>query len=157
MKRIFACFAFAFTVVAGRATEPLLDNPITVPITYYVEGVSNNTSFASASFGLELGSTSGFIQYSPIFTGYYYSTPSTAFVIPGKKYTVTMSGSGLFTANIHFVKSPGCDIYLDGVKRTVASKGPPSWTIDVRVDKINDITDSLSGKRGGRSVIFCGG
>jgi len=127
------------------------DNPVSVPVTYYGMAVASATS-ASFSFGTELGAAS-----SGSYTGAagmnFYSPKTTAYILPGKVYSVNVTSTGCGNVIVYFPNLAGYNVYING-RRTSAFSLGANYQIQVRIEAINDLTQNLAGMRGGACSSF---
>lgn len=145
MKSLFPLVvALVFT---ASASAQQFDSPTVIPVSYYGEGIVSGST-ASFSFGAELGyvtsasgSGGGTSFYSPL---------RTVDLIPGKEYSVNVTSSGAAVVFVRFAPIDGCDVFINQSKRTTFTLGT-NYTFKVRIEKINDLTQSLAGKRGGQA------
>lgn len=148
MKAFLTLTVIALLTAGVRAQQ--LDNPVTVPVSYYGWGQAG-TGSGSFYFGGELGAQTGASGGSG---AAFYSTPVTVQLVPGKEYLVQMHNDGLSVAYPYFQSRPGFDIYLNGIKTTTTGGDGYNYFFRVRVEAINDLSGALAGTRGGECSAF---
>jgi len=144
----------AATAAVARAQQ--LDNPVTVPVSYYGEAMTNGAMYASGfSFGAELGSMCAMYRASTpggvIFNN--AATPTTAYVIPGKEYTIQMTAQNVTYVKAAFMQAPGHVIYLNGCPMSSVLRPQTSWSFTFRLERIGDVSQGISGRGGEASSI----
>ena len=156
MKSLLFVFALIAASTCVRAQQ--FDNPVMIPVSYYGYGVCNYTPPGmNASFSFRAGSggvSSASISNPQTGLVLYSSSLAMSSLIPGKNYNVTVTSSFMAVVIVVFLPVDGCDIYINGNKTTSWSAGSANYSFTLRLEKINDLTQSLAGKRGGKCSSF---
>src|SRR5664279_5542165 len=142
--------------LAAVARAQQFDNAVYIPVSYYGWAICNGTppgASCSFSFGAELGTSSSASLMNPPPGSRMYSPVVTGALIPGKDYTVTVTSAYCGVVFVNFQAIDGCDIYIQGVRATSYTTGA-NYTFTLRIEKINDLTQSLAGQRGGQCSSF---
>ncbi len=150
MKNFFATFTLLGLIVSLHAQQ--LDNPTTVQLSYYASAPTNPTGTSTITIGPRPDFPGdGVAPASDMIVSTDLETVS---ITPGKEYDITIDKTNCGNLTINFQPLNGEELYLNGVRRTSLTEGASSYLLKLRVERINDITSSLAGKRGGECSSF---
>lgn len=148
----FSFGVLVFATLFGNLRAQQLDNPVAIPVAYWGAAPLSGTS-GSFSFGTSVDTLTGTNGTGSI--GVFINSPLvTAWVTPGKEYQVPVTAAGVYGVFAHIQPVAGCDIYINNYKQTTFSAFSPNNSFTLRVEKINDLTQGLAGKRGGQCSSF---
>lgn len=154
MKSFLSILIFAAASLCLHAQQ--FDNPVAIPVSYYGYGVCNYTqpgAYCAFSFGAGSGAYSSVSVQNPTPGSQIYSAAQLGNLMPGVNYTVTVTSSNMSFVTVVFNEVDGCQVYINGNRGNSYSSGT-NYSFTLRLERTNDISQSLAGRRGGACTSF---
>ncbi|HYC70588.1 MAG TPA: RHS repeat-associated core domain-containing protein [Opitutaceae bacterium] len=147
-RLLLGCLALA----AASTTFAVTPNPFTVPVSFTERlwGVGNGimTVYAEPGDAVEVYTLSG---------GNEESALRTAWLRPGKKYTVNLQASNPYRYDLSFVAPDGYEIYIDGFRQDLLTRtGLSGWYSHDYTVEVQPVAESAALAFGGFSGIGLG-